>query len=564
MNISISEAQRYTSPNWVSIICATKPDGSTNLTTISWWSFLANHPAMIGFSMSKKSYTGELVRLDGKAVLCIPSETIAKEVYECGHITGRNEDKAKKFGIHLSGTDIKYPTHSKLIFFCTLKNAVDVGDHIFHVCEVNDILYNETETQVYAWNGYSEIASLGIDPFNCSMEQAFSAFSKKAFGLNADQRYVYNIQTQSNLIKQLLLNGKQELSLHFTYLPRIIGLRAVVDQREVIYQRGVLTFVMKDGMCHVTSQLDVSSQGVPTEYEGFAVITNPFSTGPACTCFLREINNAFGIFILFSFRLSSIENVIKRKIRISECMAVRKDDGTSYVYRLILSENFINDDDMRYFEGYLKMGTNENTSSGSELNILIRKSYIDIAERYFTMSASSFLPQEMTIYDDLEKHFGGLNKNNFATLIKKVKQSNSVSEDLFTINPADFNIKNKDHILFLGWLRKHGLSARHDKVENILDDNIEEVHKTIYPNLYGISCDSVGERTQNYCNMKKEIISFLSTELSDDRVGRYNEKAQKMLMQWGKRCNACSEMNSKCEVLAYYNSTEEERRKKLS
>lgn len=214
--------------------------------------------------------------------------------------------------------------------------------------------------------------------------------------------------------------------LHFTYLSRIIGLRAVADQREVIYQRGMLTFVMKDGMCHIMSKLEVSSQGVPTEYRGFAVITNPFSTGLACTCFLKEINNASGIFILFSFRLSSIENVIKRKIRISECMAVRKDDGTSYVYRLILSENFIDDDDMRYFAGYLKMGTNENTSSGSELNILIRKSYIDAAERYFTTSAGSFLPHEKTIYDDLEKHFGGRNKNIFATLIKNAKESISL------------------------------------------------------------------------------------------------------------------------------------------
>lgn len=81
-----------------------------------------------------------------------------------------------------------------MIFFCTLISTVEVGDHIFHVCEVNDILYNETETQVYAWNGYSEIAPLGIDPFNCSMEQAFGAFSKKALGINADNCYVYNIQ----------------------------------------------------------------------------------------------------------------------------------------------------------------------------------------------------------------------------------------------------------------------------------------------------------------------------------------------------------------------------------
>lgn len=57
--------------------------------------------------MSKKSYTVELVRSTHKAVLCIPSEKIAKEVYECGHVTGRNEDKAEKSGIQLSGKGIQ-------------------------------------------------------------------------------------------------------------------------------------------------------------------------------------------------------------------------------------------------------------------------------------------------------------------------------------------------------------------------------------------------------------------------------------------------------------------------
>ena len=563
INISISDAQKHTSPNWVSLICAKKPNGTTNLTTISWWTYLANHPAMIGFSMSKKSYTGELIRSTGKAILSVPNAKISKEVFECGHSTGRDIDKAEKFGIELTGTDIQYPLHSKFVFFCTLKNTVEAGDHVFHICEVDDILYNDSEPQVYAWDGYSKIAPLVLDPTNCTVEQAFSVFSKKAFGNNVDQRYVYDVQTQKQLISQLLLNGNQKIVIHFTYLPRIIGLRAVADQKEVIYQRGLLTFEMKDGMCHVTSKLEVSSQGVPTEYRGFAVITNPFSTGPACTCFLREINNAFGIFILFSFRLSSIEDVVKRKTRISECMAVRKDDGTSFVYRLILSENFINDQDMRYFEGYLKMGTNENTSSGRELNILIRKSYIDFAERYFTGTANSFAPNERKLYADLQRHFDGVQKSIFADLIKKLKTSNSFSNDLFTVNPADFDIKNKDHLLFLGWLRKYGLSARHDKVENVLDDNVEEVHKTIYPELHGIFYNETHE-TPCGCILKKEIITYLSAQLSDENVGRYSEKAQKILMRWGEKCNSCSKANSNCEVLKFYNGTDEERRKTLS
>ena len=158
--ITISEAQKKTSPNPITLICAETPAGTTNLTAVSWWTYLSNRPPMIGFAISKKSYTGELILSSGKMVLSIPGKTIAEEAFQCGCLSGRNLNKVEKLRIELTKTDVKYPIHSKLAFICMLENSVDVGDHTFYICKVDDIYFNESEEQLYSWDGYSRLAPL--------------------------------------------------------------------------------------------------------------------------------------------------------------------------------------------------------------------------------------------------------------------------------------------------------------------------------------------------------------------------------------------------------------------
>jgi len=158
--ITISEAQKITSPNPITLVCVNTPVGITNLTAVSWWTYLANRPPLIGFALSKKSYTGELILNNGKVVLSIPGEEIAEEAFQCGCFSGRDINKTEKLGIELTETIEKFPIHSKLAFICILENTVDVGDHTFFICRVNDILYNEREKQLYSWGGYSKLAPL--------------------------------------------------------------------------------------------------------------------------------------------------------------------------------------------------------------------------------------------------------------------------------------------------------------------------------------------------------------------------------------------------------------------
>lgn len=158
--ISLPQASTLTSPNPVTLVCTQKPDGSTNLATVSWWTYLSYNPNMIAYAMAKTSYSGEMVRNNKKVIFTIPGVAIADEVIGCGMSTGRDTDKIAKLRIEMQevpNSEIKIPFHSRVAIKCSLKEFIETGDHYLYICNVEDVYGNEQEEAVYAWNGYSQI-----------------------------------------------------------------------------------------------------------------------------------------------------------------------------------------------------------------------------------------------------------------------------------------------------------------------------------------------------------------------------------------------------------------------
>ena len=158
--INLPQVSGLTSPNPVTLVCTRKPDGGTNLATVSWWTYLSFNPSMIAYAMAKTSYSGEMVRANKKVVLTVPGSKIAQAVVGCGSTTGRNTDKISQFNIEmqkLPGSDIDVPLHSRVAIKCRLKEFVEVGDHYLYICDVEEVYGNESEEALFAWNGYSEI-----------------------------------------------------------------------------------------------------------------------------------------------------------------------------------------------------------------------------------------------------------------------------------------------------------------------------------------------------------------------------------------------------------------------
>ena len=134
--ITIKQAQRNNEVAQLALISVLNPNGVTNLTPISWWTFLSNSPAMIGFSLSKKSYSGSLMQNGTKLLLSIPNDQIAQEVLKAGKISGRNCNKSKELNIEMIGDVIQVPLHSKMVFDCDISKLIDAGDHIFYICNL--------------------------------------------------------------------------------------------------------------------------------------------------------------------------------------------------------------------------------------------------------------------------------------------------------------------------------------------------------------------------------------------------------------------------------------------
>lgn len=101
------------------------------------------------------------MRNNKKVILTIPGAEIAEAVMGCGSTTGRNTDKAKKFGIELTEIEnsaIKIPVHSCVAIQCSLKEYHEVGDHYLYICDVEQVYGNADEEALFAWNGYGEVA----------------------------------------------------------------------------------------------------------------------------------------------------------------------------------------------------------------------------------------------------------------------------------------------------------------------------------------------------------------------------------------------------------------------
>ena len=131
--IKLAQASHLTSPNPITVVCTEKPDGSTNLATVSWWTYLSFNPNMIAFAMAKTSYSGERVRETGNVIVTIPGAEIADAVMGCGSTTGRNTDKVGKFGIELAsveGSKIQIPAYSRVAIQCHMKEYHETGDQI--------------------------------------------------------------------------------------------------------------------------------------------------------------------------------------------------------------------------------------------------------------------------------------------------------------------------------------------------------------------------------------------------------------------------------------------------
>lgn len=161
--LTVAEAQKLASPAPFALLSVKREDGKTNLMALSWWSFLSNHPPMLGVCLSKKGLSGSLIEKNGEFALSLVGPALKDSAFRCGCCSGRIVDKAEDFGIPLEDAQAigaQVVSGSRAVFECRLLSAAAAGDHVFYIAEIVAAQGDAGVEQLYAFDGYRRLDTL--------------------------------------------------------------------------------------------------------------------------------------------------------------------------------------------------------------------------------------------------------------------------------------------------------------------------------------------------------------------------------------------------------------------
>lgn len=129
------------------LITAQKPDGSVNTMTASWGGvgvIWGKNAACV--AIRPQRYTKEFVDSTEHFSLSFFSEDYRETLRYLGTVSGRDEDKIEKSGLHvLKEGDIPYFEESRLVLFCRKMYQQDFVKDGFISKEFSDEFYNEED-----------------------------------------------------------------------------------------------------------------------------------------------------------------------------------------------------------------------------------------------------------------------------------------------------------------------------------------------------------------------------------------------------------------------------------
>lgn len=162
-SIDIRTAQKLTAPNPFCLLSTLKPDGTTNLMALSWWTYVSNQPPTVAVCLSNKGFSGTCIRETGQFGLSLVGEALRERAFQAGTRSGRTADKAAELGIPLMKLDGFGPmlvSGSRVCFACRLIESHMAGDHTLFMGEVIRILGDPSVQAVYACEGYGTLRTV--------------------------------------------------------------------------------------------------------------------------------------------------------------------------------------------------------------------------------------------------------------------------------------------------------------------------------------------------------------------------------------------------------------------
>lgn len=81
------------------IMVTTARKEKSNIMTLSWHTMMEFEPPLVGFVMSDRNYSFDLLKKTRECVINIPTVQIAEKVVGCGNTHGDRVNKFEKFGL---------------------------------------------------------------------------------------------------------------------------------------------------------------------------------------------------------------------------------------------------------------------------------------------------------------------------------------------------------------------------------------------------------------------------------------------------------------------------------
>lgn len=159
-DITVSQAQRMSAPCPFALLGTKAADGKENLMAVSWWTYLSNHPPMLGVCLSNKGYSGGVIRQRREFTLCLVGEELRDAALECGRCSGRDTDKIARLGIETvpaETVDAPLVKQSRVCLECRLHSAHEAGDHTFFIADIASIHGDDGIKQLFAFDGYGRL-----------------------------------------------------------------------------------------------------------------------------------------------------------------------------------------------------------------------------------------------------------------------------------------------------------------------------------------------------------------------------------------------------------------------
>lgn len=160
--MTIKDAEVLNSPNPFALVVTCDQNGKPNLMALSWWTFCSNNPPTVAVCLSRRGYSGALIAEQGEFCLCLPDEQLKTAAFACGTCSGRDTDKAEKFGIALTDADAVRPklvSASRVAMECKLVSTAPAGDHTLYISEVVAVHGDPDAKHLLAMGGYRELAA---------------------------------------------------------------------------------------------------------------------------------------------------------------------------------------------------------------------------------------------------------------------------------------------------------------------------------------------------------------------------------------------------------------------